>query len=129
MHCTFVLPPLYLVLKTEFEVSYAVLALPMAFYAVAAGITQTPVGFWVDRVGARKLLIIGLIIQGLSVAAIGFSSTFWQLVAFYTITGIANTVFHPADYAILSGSIAKESSCYIVVNFQNHFHVRLIVIL
>ena len=26
----FVLPPLYLVLKTEFEVSYAVLALPMA---------------------------------------------------------------------------------------------------
>lgn len=104
----FVLPPLYLILKTEFEVSYAVLALPMAFYAVAAGITQTPVGFWVDRVGARKLLIIGLIIQGLSVAAIGFSSTFWQLVAFYTITGIANTVFHPADYAILSGSIAKE---------------------
>jgi len=104
----FVLPPLYLILKPEFEVSYTILALPMAFYAVAAGIAQTPVGFWVDRIGARKLLILGLIIQGLSVAAIGFSTTFWQLVALYTITGIANTVFHPADYAILSGSIAKE---------------------
>ena len=104
----FVLPPLYLILKPEFEVSYTILALPMAFYAMAAGITQTPVGFWVDRIGARKLLILGLIIQGLSVAAIGFSVTFWQLVALYTITGIANTVFHPADYAILSGSIAKE---------------------
>ena len=104
----FILPPLYLILKPEFEVSYTILALPMAFYAVAAGITQTPVGFWVDRIGARKLLILGLIIQGLSVAAIGVSTTFWQLVALYTVTGIANTVFHPADYAILSGSIAKE---------------------
>ncbi len=104
----FVLPPLYLALKTEFDVSYTVLALPMAVYAIAAGITQTPVGFWVDRVGARKLLVAGLILQGLSVAAIGLSTTFWQLMVLYTITGIANTVFHPADYAILSGSIAKE---------------------
>ncbi|NKB22112.1 MAG: MFS transporter [Alphaproteobacteria bacterium] len=104
----FVLPPLYLVLKGEFQVSYTVLALPMAIYTIAAGVTQTPVGFWVDRVGARKLLIAGLILQGLSIAAIGLTTTFWQLMALYTITGIANTVFHPADYAILSGSIAKE---------------------
>ena len=53
----FVLPPLYLSLQQEFDVSYTVLALPMAAYALAAGITQTPVGFMVDRMGARKLLI------------------------------------------------------------------------
>ena len=104
----FVLPPLYLSLQQEFDVSYTVLALPMAAYALAAGITQTPVGFMVDRMGARKLLILGSGIQGLSIAAIGLTDTFWQLFALYTITGIANTVFHPADYAILSGSIAKE---------------------
>ena len=104
----FVLPPLYLALKEEFAVSYVLLALPMAVYAVAAGVTQTPVGFWVDRMGARKILIAGLILQGLSVAAIGLTTTFWQLLILYTITGVANTVFHPADYAILSGSIAKE---------------------
>jgi predicted MFS family arabinose efflux permease len=104
----FVMPPLFLSLKQEFEVSYAVLALPMAAYALAAGVTQTPVGFLIDRIGARKLLILGSGIQGLSVAAIGFTDTFWQLMALYTITGIANTVFHPADYGILSGSVAKE---------------------
>jgi FSR family fosmidomycin resistance protein-like MFS transporter len=103
-----VLPPLYLTLQSEFSVSYAVLALPMAIYALAAGIIQTPVGFMVDRIGARKLLILGSGLQGLSVAAIGLTETFWQLIALYTVTGIANTVFHPADYAILSGSIAKE---------------------
>ncbi len=104
----FVMPPLFLSLKQEFEVSYAVLALPMAAYALAAGVTQTPVGFLIDRIGARKLLILGSGIQGLSVAAIGFTDTFWQLLVLYSITGIANTVFHPADYGILSGSIAKE---------------------
>ena len=55
----FALPPLYLVLQQEFQVSYAILALPMAFYAVAAGLIQTPVGFWVDRFGAKKLLVCG----------------------------------------------------------------------
>lgn len=104
----FVLPPLYLSLQKEFDVSYTVLALPMAAYAIAAGITQTPVGFLVDRLGARKLLIVGSGLQGLSIVAIGFTDTFWQLLALYTVTGIANTVFHPADYAILSGSIGKE---------------------
>ena len=104
----FVMPPLYLSLQQEFNVSYAVLALPMSAYALAAGITQTPVGFLIDRIGARKLLILGSGLQGLSVVAIGFSDTFWQLMVLYTITGIANTVFHPADYGILSGSVAKE---------------------
>ena len=104
----FVMPPLYLSLQQEFGVSYALLALPMSAYALAAGITQTPVGFLIDRIGARKLLILGSGLQGLSVAAIGFTDTFWQLMVLYTITGIANTVFHPADYGILSGSVAKE---------------------
>lgn len=103
-----VLPPLYLTLQSEFQVSYAVLALPMALYALAAGVTQTPVGFMVDRIGARRLLILGSGIQGLSIAAIGLTETFWQLTLLYMVTGIANTVFHPADYAILSGSISKK---------------------
>lgn len=95
-------------IQKEFDVSFTVLALPMAAYAIAAGVTQTPVGFLVDRIGARKLLIMGSGLQGLSIIAIGFTDTFWQLLVLYTVTGVANTVFHPADYAILSGSIAKE---------------------
>ncbi|MDC0032944.1 MFS transporter [Alphaproteobacteria bacterium] len=119
----FVMPPLFLSLKQDFDVSYAVLALPMAAYALAAGVTQTPMGFLIDRIGARKLLILGSGIQGLSVAAIGFTDTFWQLLVLYTITGIANTVFHPADYGILSGSIAKErlGRAYSVHLFSGNF--------
>jgi len=119
----FVMPPLYLSLQQEFDVSYAVLALPMSAYALAAGITQTPVGFLIDRIGARKLLILGSGVQGLSIMAIGFTDNFWQLMVLYTITGIANTVFHPADYGILSGSIAKErlGRAYSVHLFSGNF--------
>ncbi|MSP51448.1 MAG: MFS transporter [Alphaproteobacteria bacterium] len=103
-----VLPPIYPLLKQEFSVSYAELGLTATAYAIVSGIGQTPVGFLVDRIGGRRLLITGLILMGLAIAAIGFTSSFWPLVFFYALAGAGNTVFHPANYAILSGSIPRE---------------------
>src|SRR5262249_21192383 len=64
-----------------------------------------PMGFFVDRYGARPFLIGGTLIMTLAIAAIGFASAFWQIVALALLSGIGSSVFHPADYAILSGSI------------------------
>ena len=41
----------------------------------------------------------------LSMAAMGFATAYWQIVVLALLSGIGNSVFHPADYAILSGSI------------------------
>lgn len=35
----------------------------------------------------------------------GFATAYWQLIALALLSGVGNSVFHPADYAILSGSI------------------------
>src|SRR4029077_8173812 len=35
----------------------------------------------------------------------GFSTAYWQVVVLALLSGVGSSVFHPADYAILSGSI------------------------
>ena len=103
-----VLPPLFPLLKAEFDVSYAALGVLLAVFGVASGLGQTPVGFLVDRWGARPVLVIGTIIEGLSILGIGFSTEYWQLLVLYSIAGIFNSVYHPADYAILAAQVNKK---------------------
>jgi len=100
-----VLPPLFPLLKAEFDVSYAALGLLVTGLNVSSGLSQIPSGFLVDRIGARKVLISGLLIAGLSIAAMGWAQTYWAILALIMITGIGNSVLHPADYAILNTSV------------------------
>ncbi|MSO65332.1 MAG: MFS transporter [Alphaproteobacteria bacterium] len=104
---TIVLPPLFPLLKEEFGVSYAALGFVLTAFAIASGIGQTPVGFLVDRIGGRWLLIWGLTLMAAAIGAVGLVYSYWALLGLYIVAGIANTVFHPADYAILSASVDR----------------------
>jgi MFS family permease len=99
------LPPLFIAWQQVFDVSFAKLGLIMAVMSAAAGLLQTPMGFLVDHYGARRFLIGGTLLMTSSVAAMGFATAYWQLVMLALLSGVGNSVFHPADYAILSGSI------------------------
>src|SRR5260370_28045412 len=99
------LPPLFIAWQQAFDVSFAELGLAMAIMSATAALMQTPMGFLVDRYGARPFLIGGTLIMTLSMSAMGFATSYWQVVALALLSGVGNSVFHPADYAILSGSI------------------------
>jgi MFS transporter, FSR family, fosmidomycin resistance protein len=99
------LPPLFIAWQQAFDVSFAELGLAMAVMSAAAAVMQTPMGFLVDRFGARPFLIGGTLLMTLSMAAMGLATAYWQVVVLALLSGIGNSVFHPADYAILSGSI------------------------
>jgi predicted MFS family arabinose efflux permease len=45
--------------------------------------------------------------MALSVAAMGLATAFWQIILLALLSGTGNSVFHPADYAILSGSVDR----------------------
>jgi MFS family permease len=102
------LPPLFLLWRQEFDVPYATLGLSMALMAGTTAVLQTPVGFWVDKYGARPFLIGGKLLMALSVSAMAFAPSFWVILLLSVLSGVGNSVIHPADYAIMTGSITKS---------------------
>ena len=69
---------------------------------------QTPVGFLVDRIGARFVLIAGLALSSIAYAVAGAVGSYWVFIAMYGVAGLGNTVFHPADYSLLSHHAPPE---------------------
>ncbi len=100
-----VLPPLFPLLEAELGVGYAALGLLLSLPNLASMVLQIPVGFLVDRFGARRPLVIGLIVMGGAVAAAGVVPGYGALMVFAVLMGVGNSVFHPADYAILAARI------------------------
>jgi len=94
--------------QTQFGVTFAELGLAVVLMTATAAVLQTPVGFLVDRFGARPFLIGGTLTMSLAILAMGFASTFWQILALSLVSGIGNAVFHPCDYAILAGSVRPD---------------------
>ena len=102
------LPPMFLAWQVAFGVPYWQLGLAAALMSTMTGILQTPVGFMVDKHGARRFLIGGTLLMSLSVTAMGFATEFWQILCLALLSGVGNSVIHPADYAILSGSVDQD---------------------
>src|SRR5207302_2516249 len=99
------LPPMFVVWQESFGVSYAELGVAMALMSGTTAVVQAPIGFLVDRYGARRFLIIGTSLMTLSIAGMGLATSYWQIALLAMLSGLGNSVIHPADYAILSGSV------------------------
>jgi len=102
------LPPMFVVWQNAFNVSFAELGLTIALMSGTTALLQTPVGFLVDRHGARRFRGGGALLMSLSIAAMGLATSFWQVLVLATLSGVGNSVIHPADYAILSGSVDQD---------------------
>ena len=56
------LAPLFLFIRADYGVSYTELGLALTAFNVVSAVLQTPVGFFIDRTGARINLIGGLLL-------------------------------------------------------------------
>jgi len=97
-----VLPMLFPFLKAQLGVGYIELGFALTVFAVVSGLTQAPMGYLADHIGARIVLLIGVAVGGFALIMLGLHLSYSWLIASAVLLGLANSVYHPADYAILA---------------------------
>jgi MFS family permease len=102
------LPPLFPWLMDEFTLTFTEVGLLTTTFFVISGIGQALAGFVVDRIGAERVLFVGIGTLALSGVVLGLSSSYPMLILTAAIAGAGNSVFHPADFTLLNHRVTHS---------------------
>ncbi len=102
------LPPLFPWFMTEFGLGYAQVGLLMTMFFVVSSIGQAVAGIWVDRFGAHRVLCAGVGLLTLSGILVSVAPNFLGLMGAAAVAGIGNSVFHPADFALINRRVSAQ---------------------
>jgi MFS transporter, FSR family, fosmidomycin resistance protein len=101
------LPTLYPWFIKDFGVSFTQAGALMTVFFVISGIGQALAGIWVDRFGAHRVLCVGLALLALSGLCVFFATSFPTLFIAAVVAGLGNSVFHPADFALINHRVSS----------------------
>ncbi|MBA4790614.1 MAG: MFS transporter [Rhizobiales bacterium] len=96
------LAPLFIAMRADLGVSFTELGVVLSVFYLCSGGGQVVAGVLVDRFGADRLLIGGMMLQSASIAAMGLAPSLLSLLPLAALAGFGNSVYHPADLSILS---------------------------
>ena len=102
------LPPLFPWFMSEFGLGYAQVGLLMTMFFVISSIGQAIAGIWVDRFGAHRVLCIGVGLLTLSGVLVSLAPNFLGLMGAAAVAGLGNSVFHPADFALMNRRVSAQ---------------------
>ncbi len=103
-----VIPSLFLPLGQAFGLDFAQLGLLMTLFFAVSGLGQVVAGFVVDRVGPRPVLWVGVAGFVVSALMLSMSTGYATLMLAAAVGGLANSVFHPADFSILNHRVTVQ---------------------
>jgi MFS family permease len=84
----------------ELHASAAALQLVTNSYAVVLGGLMLTLSAFADRVGRRRVMLIGLVLLGTASLAAGAVTTIWQLIAVRAVMGVAAAMTTPGSLAL-----------------------------
>ena len=97
--------PLFPLMKEEFGASWTELGLIVTVFFVSSGICQAFAGIVVDRLGARGVLAAGIALLAGASALSAAATELWMIYPLAALAGVGNSVFHPADFSIMTSKI------------------------
>lgn len=102
------LRPLAPMIRTDLGLSYTQVGLMLSVFAITNGISQLPAGWMADKFGTRFVVLVS--ITGVAIAGffIGFTNSFFMLLALLILTGLLGGGYHPAAATALSASIPVQ---------------------
>jgi len=108
-HCyQLAFPALFPLIHNVEGIGYAELGVLSSVYFLTSGLCQAPAGFLVDRIGARPVLIGGMLLITGSTTLYSIVPSYPAMLVLSVLGGLGNAVFHPADFSILNGSVSEQ---------------------
>lgn len=101
-----VIPPLFPWLMKDFGLSFTQAGLLTTVFFTVSGLGQASSGFVVDRLGARRVLVAGMMLFCAAGLILAFAPSYTVLILAAATAGAGNSVFHPADYTLLNRNVS-----------------------
>ena len=90
----------------------------LTVFAVGNAAVLTLVGRWVDRVGRKTPMILGLVASAASLGLIGISTQVWELLVLCVIGGIGSGLITPAQQAVVADVMGGRPGGSVLAVYQ-----------
>jgi MFS family permease len=102
------IPPLFPWLMQEFGLNFTEAGALTAVFFTVSGVGQALAGFVVDHVGARRVLLAGMVLFALAALVLSAAPNYATLMLAAALAGLGNSVFHPADFTLLNRNVTSR---------------------
>lgn len=103
------LPPVFAILVTEFEVGLTVLGFAVGLQGATSAAFQLPFGYLSDTRGRGVTLVTGLVLAAAGVFAVASAPTFEAVLLGQALLGVGLAAHHPAHFPMLSAATAESN--------------------
>lgn len=103
------LPPILTLIQADFGVSYTQMGVLLSVGRFSGGLLQLPAGMAADRLGKKRILLIGFALLLTSVFFSGLAPTLLMLIILQMMVGVADSAFHPVTYSMIAQGSRRET--------------------
>ena len=103
-----ILPTILPSLISDFQISLYTAGLLVSSFALPYALLQTPFGYLSDRIGRKRILVIGLFIYSFATLLSGLSQNSLQLGMTQFLAGVGGASYHPTGISLLSFVVDRK---------------------